>query len=270
MRTLATRRRIVAATLTPALLFGGVVAINSTPSPSNTEVSANFDRSSAPIKPVAQFGPIFVPDQLVGVLGSVVGSIILTLILRAVAGQGLNIGLDTGSLGAAGGGQGSLDSLVGPATGSDAYTKQLVDDINHERSQRGLNTLTVSVAGSEKSEEYAKKLLNEGKFEHADDMRAGVPEARLAAENIYSGPPRRAHESLMASPGHRKNILWPEVTHVAIGVAHKGMKWVVVERFYDIPTADVDNDGTLQPGDFTVNGLRAGDVADELVEATNR
>jgi uncharacterized protein YkwD len=46
---------------------------------------------------------------------------------------------------------------------------------------------------------------------------------KYAGENIAGAPTvEKAHSSLMNSPGHRRNILNPNYTHVGIGIIDGG------------------------------------------------
>jgi hypothetical protein len=74
--------------------------------------------------------------------------------------------------------------------------------------------------------------------------RSGVGYLR-ATENLSSAPTAEdAHFSLMGSPGHRKNVLDPEVTHVGIGVVSQPLSngepnYLFVIDFYT-PAPDVN------------------------------
>ena len=66
---------------------------------------------------------------------------------------------------------------------------------------------------------YLGHLAPSGESPHARARRAGVDAARLL-ENVSVAPDlARAHAALLDSPGHRRNVLDPEVTHVGLGVA---------------------------------------------------
>ena len=49
--------------------------------------------------------------------------------------------------------------------------------------------------------------------------RAGVEYAQASENLAISSGPARAHDNLMRSPSHRRNVLDPRMTHVGIGVA---------------------------------------------------
>lgn len=73
---------------------------------------------------------------------------------------------------------------------------------------------------------------------HADRLRAAGFVAGIALENVARGyDAREIHEGLLASPGHRANLLNPEVTHVGVGVAREvdGPAWLVTQLFAELP-----------------------------------
>jgi len=53
----------------------------------------------------------------------------------------------------------------------------------------------------------------------------------IAWNNGYSDPVQAAHDSLMASPGHRANILNEDFTYVGVGIASDGDKYYYTELF---------------------------------------
>jgi hypothetical protein len=111
--------------------------------------------------------------------------------------------------------------------------------INQERTSRGLDPLTINNALNDSSEDHSKWMLDNDVFNHtgADGSNPGdriaATEYKLegnwsTAENIgwqsERGEPGIAddvadiHESLMNSPGHRANILNPDLQDIGIGV----------------------------------------------------
>ncbi len=115
----------------------------------------------------------------------------------------------------------------------------MLELINEERTSRGLDPLAINNALNESSEDHSKWMLESGVFDHTG-AGGSTPGDRIAetdyqlegnwrtAENIgwqsERGEPGIAddvadiHESLMNSPGHRANLLNPELKDVGIGI----------------------------------------------------
>jgi uncharacterized protein YkwD len=73
---------------------------------------------------------------------------------------------------------------------------------------------------------------------HDDRLRAAGFLAGLSLENVARGySADEVHEGLLASPGHRANLLHATVTHVGIGVAREpdGAGLLVTEVFAEVP-----------------------------------
>lgn len=90
---------------------------------------------------------------------------------------------------------------------------------------------------------------------HDDRLRAAGFLAGLSLENVARGySAAEIHEGLLASPGHRANVLHATVTHVGIGVAREpdGAGLLITEVFAEVP----------QPVDPSAEGRR-------LLEAVN-
>jgi uncharacterized protein YkwD len=116
----------------------------------------------------------------------------------------------------------------------------MMEMVNAERTKAGLGELKwddnlANVARAHSAEMrdknyFAHESPTPGLTTHADRYRAaGHQMPRVLAENIFRswGSPRQlgldeikeGHASLMKSPGHRANILYPEVTRIGIGIA---------------------------------------------------
>ncbi|MCT4686020.1 CAP domain-containing protein [Vallitalea sp.] len=111
--------------------------------------------------------------------------------------------------------------------------QQLINLINESRKQNGLKALKADNQLSEIARIKSKDMIDNNYFSH-NSPTYGNPFDMLknfgiqylsAAENIAgNNSVQEAHEALMNSPGHRKNILNPEVTHVGVGI-QKGSKY---------------------------------------------
>ncbi len=98
--------------------------------------------------------------------------------------------------------------------------------LNNTRTKQGLAPLQWDNAAAAVAEAHSQDMLSNNFVGH-DSPRTGDVEARfrragiamsVLRENVGRGyGPRGIHESLMASPGHRINMLATDVTHVGIG-----------------------------------------------------
>lgn len=116
-----------------------------------------------------------------------------------------------------------------------------VDGINKERAKAGAPPLIVDDGLVEAARDWAADML-EGEFlAHAGDITTGVPPGwTKAGENVGRGESVPGlMEAFMDSPGHRRNVLDPDFTHVGIGsfVSETGVLYTT-HRFVEAPIAD--------------------------------
>lgn len=115
--------------------------------------------------------------------------------------------------------------------------------INHQRVAAGLVPLmphaTIRSAARAHGRElfawgYLTHLSRDGRSPRERVLELGV-RVRLIGENLaYAADARAAHDALMASEAHRRNILLPQYQLVGIGVVDGGPEGViVVEDFSD-------------------------------------
>ncbi len=108
--------------------------------------------------------------------------------------------------------------------------KKLIDLINQERTDAGLNPLIVDSELCRVARIKAEDLYKNNYFSHTSPtyespfqmMRDFGISFKSAAENIaktYGA--ESAHNGFMNSPGHRNNILNPGYTHVGVGIYGK-------------------------------------------------
>lgn len=105
--------------------------------------------------------------------------------------------------------------------------EQMLTLINQARAQARLSPVQAHDALNAAAASHASDMVDQHYFAHVSP-RYGDLGSRLgklsigaskATENLARAEhPNDAHDSLMASPGHRLNILDPEVTHVGIGI----------------------------------------------------
>jgi uncharacterized protein YkwD len=105
---------------------------------------------------------------------------------------------------------------------------KLMHLLNGSRSAARLRALSPSSALASVARSHSQDMLVAGFFGHTSPRRGDLARRlarsglsyRHAAENLaVTTRPQKAHESLMASPSHRRTILDPRATHVGVGVA---------------------------------------------------
>lgn len=137
--------------------------------------------------------------------------------------------------------------LVAPTSYEPVPEKEheLLDLINGARLELGLQPLLRNAELDEVALARARHLVGNGYFDHyAPDGTSAFSELavrgllyRLAGENLARNnyPPNQtvaaAFEGLMASPGHRANILEPMFGAVGVAVVRDGNVWVYVTVF---------------------------------------
>ncbi len=100
--------------------------------------------------------------------------------------------------------------------------------VNRVREERGLKALTLDPRLSAVARGHSEDMRDSDDFAHVSRLHGPLSrrlatagyEVRASAENIARNPSiHDAHLGLMGSPGHRVNILSPDMSHVGIGVA---------------------------------------------------
>lgn len=107
------------------------------------------------------------------------------------------------------------------------FEKEMLQAINVERRERGLEPLSWCRACAEVARSHSKDMYRGGYFSH-EDLEGNDPfdrmfQARIsygaAGENLALAPTvEEAHVGLMSSPDHRANILRREFDQVGIGI----------------------------------------------------
>lgn len=142
--------------------------------------------------------------------------------------------------------------------------QQMLVLINQERTSRGIDALAFDPLLNDSSEDHSSWMLGSGVFSHTGSgsssshqrMKAAgfqFEGAWRSAENIayqsergspgYEDDIANLHDALMNSPGHRANILNPELSEIGIGVVTgsgtlaRGFDVVVVTQNFAHTTA---------------------------------
>ncbi|TYS14488.1 serine protease [Rossellomorea vietnamensis] len=114
----------------------------------------------------------------------------------------------------------------------DEYVQQVIDLTNGERKKNGLPALKPHAELSNVARIKSEDMVNKNYFSHTSPTY-GSPfemmenfgiEYSTAAENIAAGQnsPKEVVQAWMDSPGHRKNIMNNQVTHIGVGYAEDG------------------------------------------------
>ncbi|MDL4841605.1 SafA/ExsA family spore coat assembly protein [Aquibacillus rhizosphaerae] len=112
---------------------------------------------------------------------------------------------------------------------------QVIQLTNQERAKHGLSALKPDWELSRVAR-YKSQDMHDRKYFAHDSPTYGSPFTmmknfgityRKAAENIARGQrtPQEVVNAWMDSPGHRKNILTPELTHIGVGYVKDGNYW---------------------------------------------
>lgn len=115
----------------------------------------------------------------------------------------------------------------------DAVSEQkMLELVNSERTKIGIRALTFDPALRDVARAHSRDMFQRGYFAHyspegadaLDRLMNAEVQFTIAGENLaYAPDVLRAHDGLMNSPGHRKNILTPEFGKVGIGVIDGGI-----------------------------------------------
>lgn len=122
-----------------------------------------------------------------------------------------------------------------------ALQDAILEETNRRRENHGLTPLQPSTCATEFAMEHSAWMAEVDELAHADltDLRARC-DAPAAAENIAavggsSLDAKSVVQAWMDSPGHRANILHPDLTHLGVGVAHDAAdgRWYATQDFLD-------------------------------------
>jgi uncharacterized protein YkwD len=130
--------------------------------------------------------------------------------------------------------------VAATATQASSEEQLLFDSANRERAALQLPRLEWDAVLASAARQHAKVMTREHDLSHQYpgepplDQRAAQAGARFSsiAENIAFGQDAaEIHDGWMHSPGHRKNILSPDITALGIAVIRKGDNIYAVQDF---------------------------------------
>lgn len=116
----------------------------------------------------------------------------------------------------------------------DAQSEQIMFNlVNQERTSRGEKTLQFDSSLTEVARSYAREMFEKGFFSHTSSVDGSSPDDRASRADIsyivigenlaYAPDVYVAHQGLMNSEGHRKNILSPDYNKIGIGIIDGGI-----------------------------------------------
>ena len=125
----------------------------------------------------------------------------------------------------------SVALLAGtPASAATTLERAIVTKINAERTLRGLRALPARSYLSDRAHQHSAVMARRGRLYHSNLSRICC--FRSVGENVaFNSTVTRIHRSLMASPGHRANILNRRWRGVGVGVVKSGGRLWVTEIF---------------------------------------
>jgi uncharacterized protein YkwD len=129
-----------------------------------------------------------------------------------------------------------------PVSVQPEYVQQVVELTNRERQAKGLRPLKAQPTLQEAAQWLADDMAKNSYLSHTDSQgrdfstrlrNFGYENFTVMAENVGMGArdPAKAVANWMKSPGHRANILNPELTEIGVGYAinekdRNGHYWV--------------------------------------------
>ncbi len=125
-------------------------------------------------------------------------------------------------------------------------TLALLEDLNQERADAGLEALVWSDSLAAVAASHAREMYLEGYFSH-ESPETGMVADRLvqsglavlpAGENLALAPDAmEVHDGLVDSPSHFENIVNPEFTSIGIAVIEGPLGLMVVQVFGSSPVS---------------------------------
>jgi uncharacterized protein YkwD len=129
-----------------------------------------------------------------------------------------------------------------PAAASEEQSKaRLVELINRDRVAEGLPALSLRNDLDGIADAHSAEMAKAQQIYHNDDLFTAATKARIGARSVGENVALNksiddAHRRLLASPGHRANLLSPSFSLLGIGLANVNGTWYITEVFIQ-PTA---------------------------------
>ncbi len=123
--------------------------------------------------------------------------------------------------------------------------------VNQLRSSQGLTPFAADSEIRPVAQAWTEKMADAGRISHNPDLGRQVTAPwRKLGENVGTGGDAESVEDAFeASPGHRKNILDPEFTSIAVTVVIRGERIYVTQQFRraDAPASTVAPAAAVAP-----------------------
>ncbi|MBI3341654.1 CvpA family protein [Candidatus Curtissbacteria bacterium] len=122
-----------------------------------------------------------------------------------------------------------------------AGEQQIFNLVNQERAKVGAAALVWNESRAQVGRGHSEDMFKRGYFSHyspegkdvGDRLQEASISYSIAGENLALAPSiQRAHDGLMNSPGHRRNILDPAFKRVGIGVIDGGVYGKMVTQIF--------------------------------------
>lgn len=136
----------------------------------------------------------------------------------------------------------TTEGICNTPANSDELANEVLALVNAERTNRGLNPLSLNPLLSQIAEDYACEMIEENFFAHENPNEPGVGPGQRAidagyiflaiGENLAGGqtsPVQVMREWMASTQGHRENILSPQWSEIGIAVrtgGEFGIYWV--------------------------------------------
>ena len=118
------------------------------------------------------------------------------------------------------------------ATAASSQERQLFSMVNQARNANGTGRLSLSDNLSRRAHNHSERMADSGSIFHSCLDCGKRRSYSTMAENVGVGGSLGAvHDALMASSGHRENILDSRFDRVGIGVVRRGGRVWVTELF---------------------------------------
>lgn len=127
-----------------------------------------------------------------------------------------------------------------PLTGDGGAAWRSYELVNSARAQAGLPALGLTEEANRVATDWAFRMAASANLQHNPDLSAQLHGWSLVAENVGVGADSdQLQGAFMASPGHRANILRPEVAVVGLGAVRSGDGRLWVVQVFEQPSAPV-------------------------------
>lgn len=124
---------------------------------------------------------------------------------------------------------------------NEAEERRMVGLVNAERAKTGVRALTIDAKMVVVARKHSQDMFDRRYFSHLDPeghavdwrLEQGGVTFQIAGENLAFAPDvDTAHAGLMASEGHRQNILSPDFGRIGIGIIDSGGWGIMVTQVF--------------------------------------